>query len=145
ALCCFNENVCNKTFLISENKNPKKLGEVDNLKEVFSKIIQYYLEGLNKPLMFLPNTSLIYFKKYNSKSKKLKNKTDFNVDYDDKIQNLVNESKHAAYNSWYGTERKKGDLEDPYVNLFFKNIEIFSEDEFHKIIGDILMGLEKVL
>ena len=76
--------------------------QIDNSKAVLESLLSLYYKGLTKPLSFFPSASFTYAEKI--------------INGKDEITAL-----QTAKTKLLGTEYISGDLNDPYLNLCFKN------------------------
>ena len=89
---------------------------------VLSSLLKIYRRGLSKPLHFFPEASLAYTEDLLAKGKSDRT------------------ALKRAENAWSGTDYKRGEGEDPYYQLCFRNTDPFDLD-FCQLAQDIFSPL----
>ncbi len=102
--------------------------QIDNSKAVLESLLSLYYKGLTKPLSFFPSASFTYAEKI--------------INGKDEITAL-----QAAKTELLGTEYISGDLNDPYLNLCFKNRDSLDKEFMETAItvyGPIIENRKKL-
>jgi exodeoxyribonuclease V gamma subunit len=103
--------------------------QINNSKAVLESLLSLYYKGLTKPLSFFPSASFTYAEKI--------------INGKDEITAL-----QAAKTELLGTEYISGDLNDPYLNLCFKNRDSLDKEFMETAItayGPLLENRKKLL
>jgi exodeoxyribonuclease V gamma subunit len=102
--------------------------QIDNSKAVLESLLSLYYKGLTKPLSFFPSASFTYAEKI--------------INGKDEITAL-----QAAKIELLGTEYISGDLNDPYLNLCFKNRDSLDKEFMETaltVYGPIIKNRKKL-
>ena len=91
---------------------------MDNSRKILERLLTIYWEGLIKPIHFFPESSWEYVNRVIEKCKPV----------EDALKN--------ARNNWLGSDYSRGECEDLYYQLCFKNSDPI-DDEFQDLAMEI--------
>lgn len=111
------ENWPADSFLICKD-GTLRFSHTSNTREILETILQIFWQGLTEPIHFFPETSLEYVQQ---------------------LQNKTDNPKRALENAkrtWIGNDYKRGEVENPYYQRCFRNIDPIDEsfEEISKCI-----------
>ena len=97
--------------------------------ELLKPFLVHYWEGLQQPLRFFPKSSFAYLPKPSKKPKSGNLETDDSGDLG------------AASKKWNGSDFDRGECDDPYFNLCFRNDPEPLNSEFELIAKDLIPSI----
>ena len=97
-------------------------GPVENGAEALAGLLEHYWEGLQRPLPFFPRSSWAYARLALEKG------------------SPEGEALRKVSEAWAGDDYRRGELEDPYYHLCFRDIDPL-DDEFQRLAVDVFEPL----
>ncbi|MCH8125022.1 exodeoxyribonuclease V subunit gamma [candidate division KSB1 bacterium] len=88
---------------------------LQNSFDILSNLLDIYWEGLSYPIRFFPDSSYTYFRLIKEEQK------------------TVETALENAQKTWFGTDRQRGEIEDVYFQLCFRNNEDPLSGDFEKL------------
>ncbi|MGD9056268.1 MAG: exodeoxyribonuclease V subunit gamma [Desulfobacterales bacterium] len=100
-----------------------QFSRVDQPRKILTKLLNVFKEGLEKPLRFFPATSFVYV---------------FQQQINDRSEKAA---MAAARRNWFSTDYARGESDDPYIDICFKNIDPLDNhfaDISNAVLGPLL-------
>ena len=102
--------------------HPVQYGAVEESREILSRLLDLYWRGLVKPLRFFAASAFDYLQTLQVKQKTREQALD------------------AARLTWKGNDHKRGEIEDPYLDLCFRSVDPLDAD-FEAIAREVFEPL----